>query len=124
MVDARNLDDVGEAIGKVAERFDAMRQRRKDGYLSSDPVPEDKTLRKTDSSASGYIQQLRTAEKTQDQTSEDRILDSLRSESLAIITEVMKEYALYPGVPKNKADAIDRIDRAFIRRCRFENKIK
>lgn len=47
------LDDVGEAVGKLAERVDALVKRRadarrSDSYLCEEPVPTDKYLRKAD----------------------------------------------------------------------------
>lgn len=121
------LDDAGAAIGKLAERVDALAgRRRKDGdsYLSERPVPEDKTLRRTDGSANGYAQQLIQSERAQDQSGLEKVVTALRAESLPVLTELMNTYARYPGKPKNKAEAIDRIERIWIRNVRFENKIR
>jgi hypothetical protein len=134
----KTLDDVGEAIGKVGERFDAFSARRRsrrdeaplhrhgrrDGYLSSEPVPTDKTLHRTDGDAAGYVTRLKKAEETQNKDGMNIVLRDLQGEALSVLSQVMNDYAMLTRPAKNRAEAVREIEKAFIRNCRFANKTK
>jgi hypothetical protein len=70
-----------------------------------------------------YVRKLRESEQAKNKDGMNVVLNQLQSESLAVLAGVMNEYALLPGKPKNRAKAVNEIERGWLRGVRFSNKI-
>jgi hypothetical protein len=70
-----------------------------------------------------YVRKLRESEQAKNKDGMNVVLHQLQSESLAVLAGVMNEYALLPGKPKNRAKAVNEIERGWLRGVRFSNKI-